>query len=266
MGWLKRFCIVFVSKQGAYTLFRTHKYGLAYGFRDPDPPTPTPMPPANPPPPSIMIDESGAFFVQAPNFRHLLRLLSHYGSTSIMATPAAIATSKSGVHTLRVVLHFVRGAHERDPWYCRLFLELHTPDSNETSAGPDTSILWAGSSIRAPCGPRGKLYVIPGTMPVLPLSFQGLSTFLVSRLQSACRAPSDSSPRRLERILVECYGSVGGDTGPVEEIGGRQKGSGNISLGGLFSRVKDKFSSDRGGTLNDHTYDLISPFQIDEYQ
>lgn len=224
------------------------------------------MPPAEPLPPTIMIGENMAFHIQALNFRHLLRLLSHYGSTSFMATPAAIAASKSGTHTLRVILHFVRGNHEREPWLCRLFLELHTPGPNETSPVSDTSDLWKDSCVKAPVGPRGKLYVVPGPLPELPVSFQGLSTFLVTRLENACRAPSDSSPRRLERILVECYGSVGGAAGTAEEIGGRQKGSGNLSIGGLFSRVKDKFSSDKGGTSNIHTYDLISPFQVDEYR
>ncbi|KAJ1310986.1 hypothetical protein OPQ81_009495 [Rhizoctonia solani] len=240
-------------------------HGVSYGFRDPDPPTPIPMTPANPIPPSVMIGEKSAFHVQAPNFRHLLRLLSYYGSTSVMATPAAIAASKSGMHSLRVVLYFVRGNHDRDPWLCRLFLELHTPDDKETTPVPDTSLLWLDSSIPAPCGPRGKLYVVPGPLPLLPLPFQALSSFIVKRLDEACRAASENT-RRLERILIECYGSVGGVSNSVEEIGGRQKGSGNLSFGGLFSRVKDKFSSDRGGTLNDHTYDLISPFQIDEYR
>ncbi|KAG8741561.1 hypothetical protein FRC12_015628, partial [Ceratobasidium sp. 428] len=69
--------------------------GVIYGFRDPDPPTPVPMPAADPPPPNISLDDSGAFHIQTLNFRHLLRLLSHYGSTSLMATPAAIAASKS---------------------------------------------------------------------------------------------------------------------------------------------------------------------------
>ncbi|KAF8761480.1 hypothetical protein RHS01_00501 [Rhizoctonia solani] len=222
--------------------------------------------PASPLPPSIMIGKNDAFHVQAPNFRHLLRLLSHYGSTSIMATPAAIASSKSGTHSLRVALYFVRGNHDRDPWLCRLFLELHTPDDKETTTTvPDTSLLWSDSSFTAPCGPRGKLYVLPGPLPILPLPFQTLSSFIVKRLDEACHSSNDSI-KRLERILIECYGSVGGASNSAEEIGGRQKGSGNISFGGLFSRVKDKFSSDRGGTMNDHTYDLISPFQIDEYQ
>ncbi|QRW19505.1 Formin-like protein 5 [Rhizoctonia solani] len=241
-------------------------HGISYGFRDPDPPTPVSMPPASPLPPSIMIGKNDAFHVQAPNFRHLLRLLSHYGSTSIMATPAAIASSKSGTHSLRVALYFVRGNHDRDPWLCRLFLELHTPDDKETTTTvPDTSLLWSDSSFTAPCGPRGKLYVLPGPLPILPLPFQTLSSFIVKRLDEACHSSNDSI-KRLERILIECYGSVGGASNSAEEIGGRQKGSGNISFGGLFSRVKDKFSSDRGGTMNDHTYDLISPFQIDEYQ
>ncbi|CAE6522251.1 unnamed protein product [Rhizoctonia solani] len=242
-------------------------HGISYGFRDPDPPTPIPMPPAEPLPPSIMIGGNTAFHVQALNFRHLLRLLSHYGSTNIMATPAAIAASKSGVHSLRVVLHFVRGNHDRDPWLCRLFLELHTPDDKETTPVPDTSLLWPDSSLSkvATSGPRGKLYVVPGPLPPLPLPLQSLSSFIAKRLDEACRSPSDNV-RRLERILVECYGSVGGASNSAEEIGGRQKGSGNLSFGGLFSRVKDKFSSDKGGTLNDHTYDLISPFQIDEYR
>ncbi|KAH7344539.1 hypothetical protein B0J17DRAFT_712207 [Rhizoctonia solani] len=240
-------------------------HGISYGFRDPDPPTPIPISPADPLPPSIMIGQGGAFHVQAPNFRHLLRLLSHYGSTNIMATPAAIAASKSGVHSLRVVLYFVRGKHDRDPWLCRLFLELHTPDDKETTPVPDTSMLWLDTTITAPCGSRGKLYVVPGPLPALPLPLQSLSSFLVKRLDEACRTSNDNI-RRLERILIECYGSVGGAANSSEEIGGRQKGSGNISFGGLFSRVKDKFNSDRGGTLNDHTYDLISPFEIDEYR
>jgi hypothetical protein len=225
-----------------------------------------PMPPADPIPPSIAIDQTGAFYIQTPNFRHLLRLLSHYGATNIMATPAAIAASKSGVHSLRVVLYFVRGPHERDPWLCRLLLELHESTPRESTTSQDTSLLWHETSINAPCGPRGKLYVVPGPLPELPLSLQGLSIFLISRLEAACRAPSDSSQRRLERLLVECYGSVNGTTATSEEIGGRQKGSGNISIGALFSRVKDKFSSDKGGTLNDRTYDLISPFRVDDYR
>ncbi|CAE7128083.1 unnamed protein product [Rhizoctonia solani] len=240
-------------------------HGISYGFRDPDPPTPTPIAPADPLPPSIMIGEKSAFHVQALNFRHLLRALSHYGSTNVMATPAAIAASKSGTHSLRIVLHFVRGSHDRDPWHCRLFLELHTPDDKEKTPVPDTSLLWSDSSISAPSGPRGKLYVVPGPLPTLPLSLQTLSSFIVKRLDEACHTSIDNT-RRLERLLVECYGSVGGASNSAEEIGGRQKGSGNISFGGLFSRVKDKFSSDKGGGLNDHTYDLISPFQIDEYR
>ncbi|KAG8683675.1 hypothetical protein FRC08_014141, partial [Ceratobasidium sp. 394] len=202
--------------------------GVVYGFRDPDPPTPVPMPPANPPPPNISLDDSGAFHIQTLNFRHLLRLLSHYGSTSLMATPAAIAASKSGIHSARVVLHFVRGPHERDPWFCRLFLELHTPPERETTGPPDTTLPHPGTKIIAPVGPRGKLYVVPGPLPQLPLSFQGLSIFLISRLEEARRAPSDSTQRRLERILIECYGSVTGAAVTNEEIGGRQKGSGNL--------------------------------------
>ncbi|KAF8609497.1 hypothetical protein BDV93DRAFT_146157 [Ceratobasidium sp. AG-I] len=224
------------------------------------------MPPADPLPPSIMIEQGGAFYFQTLNFRHLLHLLSHYGSTNIMAAPNAIAASKSGLYSLRVALYFVRGAHDRDPWRCRLYLELHTPDPRENTSTIDTSLLWTGSTISAPCGPRGKIYVIPGPLPDLPLSLQGLSIFITSRLDAACKAPSDSSQRRLERLLIECYGSVVGAAVNDEEIGGRQKGSGNLSIGGIFSRVKDKFSNDKGGTLNDHTYDLISPFQIDGYR
>ncbi|KAG9100557.1 hypothetical protein FRC06_003973 [Ceratobasidium sp. 370] len=241
--------------------------GVIYGFRDPDPPTPVPMPAADPPPPNISLDDSGAFYIQTLNFRHLLRLLSHYGSTSLMATPAAIAASKSGVHSTRVVLHFVRGPHERDPWFCRLFLELHTTPERETTSPPDTTLPHPGTKIIAPVGPRGKLYVVPGPLPQLPLSFQGLSIFLINRLEEARRAPSDSSQRRLERILVECYGSVTGAGVTSEEIGGRQKGSGNLrSLGGIFSKVKDKLSSDKpNGNVNDHTFDLISPFHLEDY-
>ncbi|KDN37772.1 hypothetical protein RSAG8_09927, partial [Rhizoctonia solani AG-8 WAC10335] len=163
-------------------------HGISYGFRDPDPPTSTPVAAADPLPPSIMIGENGAFHVQALNLRHLLRLLSHYGSTNVMATPAAIAASKSGRHSLRVVLHFVRGNHDRDPWLCRLYLELHTPDDKETTPVPDTSLLWSDSSISAPCGPRGKLYVVPGPLPALPLPLQTLSSFIAKRLDEACRA------------------------------------------------------------------------------
>ncbi|KAG9127275.1 hypothetical protein FRC07_015033 [Ceratobasidium sp. 392] len=184
-----------------------------------------------------------------------------------MATPAAIAASKSGVHSVRVVLHFVRGPHERDPWFCRLFLELHTPPEHETPGPPDTTMPFPGTKILAPVGPRGKLYVVPGPLPQLPLSFQGLSVFLISRLDEARRASSDSSQRRLERILIECYGSVSGAAANNEEIGGRQKGSGNFrALGGIFSKVKDKLSSDKqNGNVNDHTYDLISPFHLEDY-
>jgi hypothetical protein len=185
-----------------------------------------------------------------------------------MATPVAIAASKTGVHSLRVVLHFVRGQHERDPWVCRLFLELHTPSPHDNTAAPDTSLLYtAETTIKAPCGSRGKLYVVPGPLPELPLSLQGLSTFLVSRLEAACRAPSDSSQRRLERLLIDCYGSVNGTAVTNEEIGGRQKGSGNLSIGGIFSRVKGKFSSDKSaGMSNDHTYDLITPLHLEDYR
>ncbi|QRW05342.1 hypothetical protein RhiLY_04341 [Ceratobasidium sp. AG-Ba] len=239
--------------------------GVVYGFRDPNPPTTIPMPPADPLPPNVSLDDSGAFHIQTQNFRHLLRLLSHYGSTQLMATPVAIAASKSGVHSVRVVLHFVRGPHERDPWFCRLFLELHTPPENETYAPPDTTLLFPGSKIIAPCGVRGKLYVVPGPLPQLPLSFQGLSVFLVDRLEEACRAPTDSTQRRLERLLIECYGSVTGAGVTNEEIGGRQKGSGNLrALGGIFSKFK--LGSDKGGNVNDHTYDLISPFRVDDYR
>ncbi|EJD36060.1 hypothetical protein AURDEDRAFT_117180 [Auricularia subglabra TFB-10046 SS5] len=240
---------------------------ISYGFATPQ--MTFRLPPAPPVPDVIAIAPfpSPAFHMQAPSWRAMLRALAHMADTKIEATPRALAKLGGEPARLRAVVQFVKVPLAESQWRTVLYLSL------DNRVPPNTHQAWRftnNDTTRLPYSfpvpqqgasapslvntPEAPLYVFPAPHAELPLSMPGVARFLTEKMAEARAETSNkSSTRRLAKIVDACYPE------PREK---REPGDRRAALlGRLFGRGGAR----KSGPENDQTYDLVTPFRMDDW-
>ncbi|KAK7061924.1 hypothetical protein R3P38DRAFT_2832342 [Favolaschia claudopus] len=216
--------------------------------------------------------------LQAPTWRHLLRLMARLSGTRIEPTVEAIAVTRSSQMHLRTVVQFVRTHHASLDWRTVLWFTIDhpvptsMPNARKYTNGDVDTLPWSYTLSSVPALLRdgsdsllSKFYTIPSSaavpFPALPISFPNMALYLQAALSESRKYMNDSSSgmRRLGKMVDMCYPQL---VEPGEDEGERSR----MGMGGLFKKVigrKDKSRKGKGG--NEDTYDLVTPFVLDEW-
>ena len=212
--------------------------------------------PDRPFPDVISLGPNDAFFIAAPTFRQLLRLLANLGHGVIeeLRPPQA----RSQAH-LRPALQLVQVRPPEEP-YIILWLELEVQLPEGVHCNGDTSVR-AYRSVLPPnvqhAPNRGShLFVCQAPLPPLPRELPDVSTYLQSLVVKSRQMADTTGLRRLSKLIDKFYPN---DVNGVVEAPARR---------GIFSRVIPgrkgaRRSTRAGGDLNDESYDLVTPFRLD---
>ncbi|KAJ7044501.1 hypothetical protein C8F04DRAFT_941351 [Mycena alexandri] len=217
--------------------------------------------------------------MQAPSWRHLLKLMARLSGTRIEPTVEALAVTRSSQLHLRTVVQFVRMHQSSSDWRALLWFTIDHPvpaslPGARKYTNNDVDVLpWSYTLSSIPALLRdssdtllSKCYTIPSSaavpFPALPITFPNMAMYLQAALEESRKYVNDSSSgmRRLAKMVETCY--------PVESNGEEGERS---RVGGLFKKVigragvrKDK-SKKKGGGLNEDTYELVTPFVLDDW-
>ncbi|KAF8897684.1 hypothetical protein BD779DRAFT_1432134 [Infundibulicybe gibba] len=214
--------------------------------------------------------------LQAPSWRHLLKLMARLSATRLEPTVEAMAVSKTELK-LRTVIQFVKPHHGSLDWRAVLWftvdhpVPLALPGATKFTNGDVNVLPWSYTLSALPTLLRdggvdtavSKIYSIPATdsmpYPALPITFPNLAMYLQAALEDSRRFANDSSSgmRKLARMVETCY--------PMDVSSEPQERG---SVGGLFKRVIGRGNKNakksRGGG-NADTYELVTPFVLDEW-
>jgi len=216
---------------------------------------------------------------QAPDWRHLLRLMARLSGTRIEPTVEAMAVSKTELK-LRTVIQFVKPNASYHEWRSVLWFTIDQPvpssfpgASRYTCANPNL-LPWSYTLSPVPVLLRdasdtnmSKTYTIPATdtipLPTLPITFPNLALYLQAALDTSRRHLSDSPNGlgKLGKMVQICYPSVDGGHSEYDKPE-------RTTVGHLFKRVIGRGSKDKKngkGTNNEETYQLVTPFVPDEW-
>nr|GAT59959.1 predicted protein [Mycena chlorophos] len=228
--------------------------------------------------------------LQAPSWRHLLRLMARLSGTRFEPTIEAMAVARSSEMHLRTVVQFVRLHAATNDWRTILWFTIDhpvppsMPNSRKYTSGDVEVLPWSYTLSSLPALLRdssdtllSKCYIIPSTtsvpFPSLPISFPNMALYLQAALEES-RRTSDSSTglRKLARMVDACYprelaGAAGELTGGEELINGKAGKMRRLlksPFRGARSRVKGNKGAGGGGA-NEDMYDLVTPFVLDEW-
>ncbi|KAJ7129507.1 hypothetical protein C8R44DRAFT_614608 [Mycena epipterygia] len=216
--------------------------------------------------------------LQAPTWRHLLKLMARLSGTRIEPTVEALAVTRSSQMHLRTVVQFVRPHHSSSDWRTLLWFTIDhpvptsMPGARKYTNGDVDVLPWSYTLSSLPALLRdgsdtllSKCYTIPSSdsvpFPALPISFPNMAMYLQAALEESRKYMSDSSSgvRKLAKMVETCYPST---TEPNDEDRSR--------VGGLFKNLigraggrKDKSKKGKGG--NEDTYELVTPFVLDDW-
>ncbi|KAJ7507974.1 hypothetical protein B0H11DRAFT_1705642 [Mycena galericulata] len=254
--------------------------GVSIGFVAPSiTPELAPMPGSMPNIISLPYGRCPPLHLQAPSWRHLLKLMARLSGTRIEPTVEALAVARSPQMHLRTVVQFVRPHHSSPDWRTVLWFTIDhpvptsMPGARKYTNG-DVSILpWSYTLSSVPTLLRdssdtmlSKCYTIPSSdsvpFPALPITFPNMAMYLQAALDESRRYVSDSSSgvRKLAKMVETCYPT---ETEADGDIGERSR------VDRLFKKVigrggrKDKSKKGKGG--NEDTYELVTPFVLDEW-
>ncbi|PFH51408.1 hypothetical protein AMATHDRAFT_142541, partial [Amanita thiersii Skay4041] len=220
---------------------------------------------------SLPYGRSLPLHIQAPNWRHMLKLMARLPGTTIQPTIEAMSISKAQFQ-LRTVVQLVKPHLVSTEWRVILWFTIEHPVPPDVTGNArytnDVNVLpWSYTFSPAPVllrdGPDtslSKRYTIPACptvpFPTLPITFPDLAMYLHASLEVSRRYLNDSSSgmRKLAKMIDSCYPHT--DSGSVGEPERR-------SMGDLFKRVMGRNNRRRGG--NEDTYDLVTPFVADEW-
>ena len=233
--------------------------------------------------------------LQAPNWRHLLKLMAWLSETRMQATVEAMAVTKSDSLSLRTVIQFVRvsgcnGVSQRGTyistsqqphqssidWRIVVWFTIDhpvpplVPNARKYTNGDVDVLPWSYSlsSLPAPLRdgpdtPVSKTYTVPAIdgipYPPLPITFPNLAMYLNAVLETSRRYMNDSSSgvRKLAKIMDMCYPTAPDPTEPSSSERG---------VGRLLKKVVGRNNRNRRSTRgNDATYELVTPFVVDQY-
>ncbi|KII95253.1 hypothetical protein PLICRDRAFT_98028 [Plicaturopsis crispa FD-325 SS-3] len=235
---------------------------------------------------SLPYGKCAPLHMQAPNWRHLLKLMARLSGTRIEPTLDAVAVNKSELK-LRTVIQFVKVHHASAEWRTLIWLTIDVPPhpgkdvtytvsgevlQRKYNAGDVSSLPYSYTLSTVPALLRdnpesalSKYYVIPSTTqlpyPTLPITFPDYAVYLQAALRESRKALHDSTSgmRRLARMVETCYPSEA-ESPDDDDEGKRRK------MGVLFKRVigrGNRPSRERFG--NEDTYEMVTPFVINEW-
>lgn len=218
--------------------------------------------PDNPFPDVISLGPNDAFYIAAPTFRQLLRLLANLGHGIIEELDNRPPQERSRAH-LRPAVQLLQARPPEEP-YVILWLELEVPllegvhSHGDTSARAYRSIL--PPNVQHLPNKGSYLFVCQAPLPPLPRELLDVATYLQSLLVESRRAPDTASLRRLSKLVDRFYPNDGDVNGAMEAPTRR--------VGGIFSRVipgrRGARRSGRGvADVNDESYALVTPFRLD---
>ncbi|RPD67290.1 hypothetical protein L226DRAFT_453002 [Lentinus tigrinus ALCF2SS1-7] len=213
------------------------------------------------------------FYIKAPTWRNMLKLMARLSGTRLEPTMEAMAVVKSEMR-LRVVVSFVKVHHASSDWHTVLYITIDHPIPPNAPTGwkyknGDTSTLpWSYTLSQLPAflrdgadSPLSKFYTIPSTnelpFPVLPISFPNLATYLATALETARDAMHDSSSgvRRLAKYIDQFYPNDRPTLDDAPERGGmRQRLKNLVGMGSKPQRDR-----------NADVYELVTPFVPDDF-
>lgn len=230
------------------------------------------------------------FHIQAPNWRHLLKMMARLSGSRVEASIEALAANKQELK-LRTIVQFVR-VRTRPPmtilfliclkvnpnsedWRTVIYLTIDNPPPSNAPhkyTNGDVNTLpfsYAASPLPAllrdgPEAPMSKYYTIPSTSntpyPTLPISFPNMAMYLASAVEDSRRLGGDNSSgmKRLSKTLDVLY--------PAQVELGMEDDEPDKPTGGMVGLFKNVFG--RGGKKdqrrNDDNYaDLVTPFVTD---
>ncbi|KAJ7068424.1 hypothetical protein C8F01DRAFT_978294 [Mycena amicta] len=215
--------------------------------------------------------------LQAPSWRHLLKLMARLSGTRFEPTVEALAVARSSQMHLRTVVQFVRLHHTTTDWRTVLWFTIDhpvpgsMPNSRKYTNGDVDVLPWSYTLSSLPAllrdssdTPLSKCYTIPATtnvpFPALPISFPNMALYLQAALEESRRFTSDSSSgmRKLAKMVETCYPAASDSKSEDERS----------RMGGLLKKFrggrKDKGRKGKGGG-NEDTYELVTPFVLDEW-
>ncbi|KAF7301815.1 hypothetical protein MIND_00747300 [Mycena indigotica] len=213
--------------------------------------------------------------LQAPSWRHLLKLMARLSGTRFEPTVEALAVARSSEMHLRTVVQFVRLNPVTPDWRAILWFTIDhpvpasMPNSRKFTNGDVDVLPWSYTLSSLPAllrdsadTPLSKCYTIPATnnvpFPALPISFPNMALYLQAALEESRRQMSDSGSgvRKLAKMLETCY--------PTTDLKGDDERS---RMGGLLKKLgrKDRRGKKGKGGGNEDTYELVTPFVLDEW-
>ncbi|KAF8812324.1 hypothetical protein BYT27DRAFT_7087687 [Phlegmacium glaucopus] len=217
--------------------------------------------------------------LQAPDWRHLLRLMARLSGTRMEPTVEAMAVSKAELK-LRTVVQFVKPHPSVDDWRSVLWFTIDqpvppsVPSASRYTSGNPNLLPWSYTLspipvlLRDACDTNmSKIFAIPATdtipLPTLPITFPNLALYLQAALDTSRQHLSDNPNGlgKLAKMVQMCYPSI--DEGHSEyDIPERTR------VSHLFKRVIGRGNKDKKkakGTNNEDTYQLVTPFVPEEW-
>jgi hypothetical protein len=222
----------------------------------------------------------------------MLRLMARLSNTRIEPTIEAVAATKTTLY-LRTVIQFVKvgsvfitstlsfnNVHQApdNSWRTIFWLTIDHPVPTSAVSwkwtNGDVNTLPYSYTLLNSLPPilrdgadstYSKYFTIPSVTsipwPSLPISLPDYAMYLHAILKESRRASHDSSGglRRLAKMVDMYYPEVRQN----DEEDDRQERGGGVS--GLFKRVMGRNRGRKGPGVNEDTYDLVTPFMMDEY-
>lgn len=218
---------------------------------------------AHPFPDEIPLRCSDAFFIAAPTFRQLLRLLANLGHVVIEEELDTQPTLERSPAHLRPALQLVQVSPPEEP-YIILWLELEVPLPNGMHCNGDTSLRAYRSvlpqNVQHVPNRGSHLFVCQTPLPPLPRKLPEVATYLQSRVVTSRQMADTTGLRRLSKLVDRFYPNDGDMNGAMEAPAKK--------IGGIFSKVMlgkraAKRAGKAGADVNDESYDLVTPFRLD---
>ncbi|TFY83939.1 hypothetical protein EWM64_g54 [Hericium alpestre] len=217
--------------------------------------------------------------IQAPSWRHLVKLMAKLSATRIEPEIEAMAVTRTDLK-LRTVVQFVKVHHSASEWRTVLYLAIDHPvppghpHTHKYTNGDVSQLPFSYSLSGLPAllrdgsdGPMAKYYTIPPTastpLPSLPISLSNMAMYLTSALEDSRKALNDSSSgmRKLAKMVDQFYPDDHATSAVIGGDGSERPGS--RSLFGRLVRRGNKSKDHRGG--NADRYELVTPFVPDEW-
>jgi len=223
---------------------------------------------------SLSFGRCRPLYIQAPTWRHLLKLMARMSTTRIEPTVEAMSLSKIEFK-LRTVIQFVKVYHSSSDWRAILWFTIDhpvppaAPGALKYTNGDVNVLPWSYTLSNPPALLRdgadtamSKAYTIPSTpttpYPSLPINLPNLAMYLQAALDESRRAVHDNTGgmRRLAKMVDMCY--------PNERCDDGSNGPEKTTVGGLFKRVIGR-GNNRVRGVNEDTYELVTPFVPEDW-